>query len=115
MTGLTVREFILALLDFPLDSEVCVEDGYGSDSYPVFSIYHDSDYDDMGYLIYSYTSIVHGGNLRLCSDDVMNRDYRGEWVNTEETFEFYDDEKDEFVKVRFKDHKLIRVKDEDLI
>lgn len=111
MSRLTVRDAILALLDFPLDSDICIEDGYGSDSYPILNIYHDSEYDDMGYLIYSYTSIVHGGNLNICSDAVLNRDYRSSWVNENETFEIFDDETGKLIKFKFKDHKIVKLEE----
>lgn len=99
--GLTVKDLIEALLDFPLDSEVCVENGYGEDSYSILSIFHDSE-ADMGYTIYDYVSIV-CTNHTIDSDDytILEHDFRGEWVNTEDCFEVYDRDNHIFYKVKF--------------
>lgn len=93
-----VRELIEILLDFPLDSDVCIEDGYGGGDYcDVISISHDSECDDMGYIMYSITTI-HIKQVLNSDSDLFDWDFRGDWV-TEDTLTVYDGLDEDFYEV----------------
>lgn len=100
-----VRDLINSLLDFPLDSDVCIENGYGDDSYDIMSIDFDSESNE-GWGGYSVTTI-HFSDV-ISSDDysILEHDFMGEVVNKDFILRVYDEDNDEFCEMMFDEDSL---------
>ena len=96
-----LRDFITALLDFPLSSEVCIEQGYEDDLLPIIGVSYDKEIDEGGYTVYSITTIHCTDNIISSEDNLWDNDFRGEFVNIYDEFEVYNEESKEFFKVKY--------------
>lgn len=103
----TVRDLMMILLDFPLNSDIVFESGFDADYQGIVSIDHDSESDDMGYSIYDLTTIHLSDGLEY--GGYTGWDFRGSWVNASETFTIYDEDEKCWIKLGFRDDKLVEV------
>lgn len=97
-----VRDFINILLDFPLNSDIAFMEGVDGDYLGVVSISHDSEYDDFNCPFYDATTI-HIVNYLNEDSSIFDWDFRGEWVNRDETFDGFDDEIKSSFTAKFND------------
>lgn len=95
-----VRELIEILLDFPLDSDISIEEEVGdSEDFGILSISHDSEHDDFGYPFYDMT-VIHLYDYPTNYSNIFDWDFRGHWV-TDRIISGYDEDTDESFKIKF--------------